>query len=271
MLKPGEKANILIEGTIGTGKTTSLLTILTETDRELFIMATEPGIHTIMTGLTEEQDARLHWHYVPSASTDWDILIENAELVNKLPMDALQKCSMNRSEYQQFIQVYAGLADFTCQKPNCACGNKSFGPVDSWEADKVLTVDGLSGLNKMSADLTCGAKPIKTQPEWGVMQDNLRRMLDKLTSDTKCSFVLIAHMDRNKDELTGGTYLTVSTLGQKLAPDIPKFFDEVIYAYRQGAKFFWSTTETKTDLKSRILPLTDEITPTFKHFFGEPE
>lgn len=269
-LKTNEKANILLEGPIGTGKTSSLKTILNETDKELFVLATEPGIHTILGELAEtDKTGRVHWHYVSPAKVEWDTLLSNASQINKLPMEALQKTNMSKSEYKQFIEVLSALADFTCQRPDCPCGNKSFGPVDSWGPERVLAIDGLTGLSKMAMDLVTGAKPIKTLPEWGVAQDNLRRLLDKLTTDTACSFVLIAHMDKKQNQITGGTYLTVSTLGQALAPDIPKFFDEVIYAYRQGDGFFWSTVEANTDLKSRILPLEEEITPTFAHFFGK--
>lgn len=267
-LRSDEKVNILLEGQIGTGKTSALKTILETTDKELFILACEPGIHTIMNEVPKEHQDRLHWHYVPPATTDWDILIDNAEKVNKLPMDALQKANMHRSDYQQFIQILSAMANFTCQKPDCACGNKEHGAVDSWDASRVIAIDGLTGLSKMAMDLVVGAKPIKTQPEWGVAQDNLRRFLDKMTSDTKCSFVLIAHMDKKIDQVNGGSYLTVSTLGQALAPDIPKFFDEVIYVYREGEKYFWSTVESRTALKSRLLPVSDEIKPTFAHFFG---
>lgn len=259
-LKKDEKINVLLHGPIGTGKTTSLKTVV-DCGKELFILATEPGIHTIMGATSEE---KVHWHYVQPAKTPWDVLIDNAEKINKLPMSALQGLpGLNKSGYVQFIEVLSTLADFTCDRTG-----KNFGPVDDWGPERVLAVDGLSGISKMSLQLVCGAKPIKTQPEWGVAQDNLRNLLDKLTSDTKCSFVMLAHTARKENKLDGGTYITVSTIGQALAPDIPKFFDEVVYANRIGTKFSWSTIEGNVDLKSRILPLEEDIKPDFSQIFG---
>lgn len=262
-LKPDEKANILIEGPIGTGKTTSLITI-PDCGKELFILACEPGIHTIM-GDTDPE--KVHWHYISPAKTDWDTLIDNAEKMNKLPMDALQKMpGMNKHEYRQFIEVLTTLANFKCDRTG-----EEFGAADDWGTDRVLAIDGLSGLSKMSLQLVCGAKPIKSQPEWLCAQDNLRNFLDKVTADTKCSTVLIAHTAKKENFITGGTHLTVSTIGQALAPDVPKFFDEVIFAERRADKFWWSTVEPNIDLKSRVLPLQDEIEPDFKLIFGDGE
>ncbi len=254
------KHNILLLGPIGTGKTTSLRTIIENTEKELFIVATEPGIHTILGDLPED---RCHWHYIPQAKTDWDVLQKNARLINSLTMGQLQELKgMNRSEYGQFIEVLDTFADFHCDR----CGGE-YGMIDDWGEDRVLAVDGLTGLSIMSMDLTVGAKPIKTQPEWGVAMDNLERLIGKLTGDTRCNFVLISHMAREKNEVTGGTIRTVDTLGNKLAPKIPKPFDEVIEALRSGDKFFWSTVGSDVDLKSRVLPLSGELPPDFSQIF----
>lgn len=269
-LRPDQKINVVLMGEIGTGKTSSIKTILRETDKKVYVIATEPGIHTILNEMAEELGAedRLHWAYVAPASTPWEVLIKTAGQVNKLPPDALQKAQMSKSDYQQFIELLGLLADFRCERPDCPCGNKSHGPVDDFGPDVVLVMDGLSGLSRMAMDLVTGAKPLKTLPDWGIAQDTLRRLLDKLTNDTKCSFVLIAHLEKKQDLINGGTHLTVSTLGQALSGDIPKPFDEVIYVHREQDKFFWSTIETKVAVKTRCLPFDDEIRPTFAHFFG---
>ena len=84
-------------------------------------------------------------------------------------------------------------------------------------------------MSQMAMDLTVGSKPIVTQPEWGAAMNTILRLVRKLCYDTKCTFVFNAHLERQDDELTGGTHKTVSTLGNKLAPEIIKPFDEVIY------------------------------------------
>ena len=167
--------------------------------------------------------SKVHYSKVMPATIDWDTLRMNAERTNTLDMKALQAApSPNKADFKQFIDVYATLAEFVDQH------GENFGAVDSWEDDRVLVIDGLSGLSKMSMHLVVGAKPVKTQPEWGCAMGNLQNLIEKLCDDTKCTFVLVSHVERQKDELTGGTHLTLSTLGNKLAPELVKLPDEII-------------------------------------------
>jgi hypothetical protein len=246
--------NCLVMGPVGTGKTTSLETI-PQAKHPLFVLSTEPGIANILS-----HDMRLcHWCYVPPAAEDWDTLRTNAVTANTMTMDQLQKQNPpNRNRYRQFVEVLDACANFKCD----VCG-ETFGPVDDLPQGSVFALDGLSGLSKMSMDLINGGKLIATQPEWGAAMGNLERFIGKCTSDLTPSFVLISHVDRESDELTLGTKLMVSTLGRKLAPRIPKFFDECVFAVRKGNKFLWSTTEPGVDLKVRRLPFSDALAPNF--------
>lgn len=259
------KYNIMLVGPVGTGKTYSTHTFL-EAEKELFILSTEPGIDTILAEWKkiDVDMSKIHYAKIMPASTDWDTHIQNAERTNLLTMEQLQKTqAVNKDEYKQFIDVWRTLADFTDQH------GENFGPVDDWDDSRVLILDGLSGLSRMSMQLVVGAKPIKTQPEWGCAMGNLQNLIEKLCDDTKCSFVLIAHVERQKDEISGGTHLTISTLGNKLAPELVKLPDEIIYTSREGDKFKWSTIESGIDLKSRCLPWSDDIEPTFAQMFEE--
>lgn len=91
------------------------------------------------------------------------------------------------------------------------------------------------------------------------------RIIKKWCSDLKCFFVLIAHIQREKDEIQGGTKIMVDALGTKLAPKVPKDFGDVVLAVRDGTKYCWSTTALQVDLKAATLPLSDKLDPTFKH------
>lgn len=258
--------NIMIVGPVGSGKTTALRSIVEDCGKELFVIATEPGIEQIL-GKTAAKGAlpedKCHWHYVSPAEIGWDVLAKNAQLVNRLSIADLQKMvDPNRSKFTQFIELLGTLADFKDDRTG-----ESFGAVDSWDDSRVLAIDGLSGISQMAMDLVVGSKPVKTQPEWGAAMDTLLRLVRKLCYDTKCTFVLNAHIERQLDETGGGTHLTVSTLGNKLAPELIKPFDEIIYTKRTQGKFYWSTTQMQVDLKTRVLGWGDEFTPTFKHFF----
>lgn len=252
------KVNTILLGPTGTGKTTSLRTAV-EAGCPLFVLATEPGIENILT-----HGPRCHWAYIPPAAEDWSTLSDNANKIASFSVEQLLKMPWPRKgDYRQFEQVLRKCAQFECD----VCGER-FGPVDALDANCMFAIDGLTGLSKMSMDLVVGGKPIASQPEWGVAMGNLERFIAKACADTKCSFTLISHVERETDEVTGGTRLMVSTLGRRLAPKLPRMFDEVVYCRRQGGRFYWSTTENGVDLKARRLPFSDTIAPDFSQLLG---
>jgi hypothetical protein len=120
----------------------------------------------------------------------------------------------------------------------------------------------------MAMNLVVGSKPVKSQADWGVAQDNLERLIQKLCIDTQCHFILIAHAEREVDEVAGGSKIMAATLGKKLAPRLPRFFSDVVLADRQGTKFTWSTAVAGADLKARNLPVADGLAPSFSQIIA---
>jgi hypothetical protein len=114
-----------------------------------------------------------------------------------------------------------------------------------------------------SMNLVTGSKPVKSMADWGVAIDNLERLITKLTTGLRCHFAMTAHLERETDEITGGTQLMASTLGKKLAPKLPRFFSDVVHCKRDGTKWVWATDTTNVDLKARNLPIKDGMQPTF--------
>ena len=112
-------------------------------------------------------------------------------------------------------------------------------------------------------DLTIGDKVTAHQGEWGIAMNMIDKLLLTLTSNLQCLFVLTAHIEREMDEVTGGTKLMTSTLGRKLAPKIPRFFSEVVLTSTEGGKYYWNTTSANIDLKHRALPLGQKLNPSF--------
>lgn len=252
MSLPG--VNVMLMGPSGTGKTYSIRTWL-EAGVTPFCIFTEPGFEV----LGDVPETKLHWHYIPPATADWGSMIDSAEKINQLSFESLTKLSdINKRKHSQFIEVLRCLSNFTCQRTG-----EQFGPVDSWGTDRVLVVDSLSGLNIMAMNLVVGSKPVKSMSDWGVAQDNLERLVQKLCMDTRCHFVLIAHSERETDEVLGGSKIMASTLGKKLAPKLPRFFSDVIFAVKEGSKFSWSTAALGADLKARNLPIADGLAPDF--------
>jgi len=246
--------NVLLLGASGTGKTTSIKTLVAKGITP-FCIFTEPGFE-VLSGIPAD---KLHWHYIPPANTAWESMIDSATKINQLSFESLTKLTdINKRGYGQFIDLLRALNNFKCDRDG-----KEYGDVCKWGTDRAIVLDSLSGVNIMAMNLVVGSKPVKHQGDWGVAMDNLERLIQKLCTDTQSTFVLIAHAEREVDEVMGGSKIMAATLGRKLAPRLPRFFSDVVLADKQGAKFTWSTAAVGADLKARNLPIADGLVPDF--------
>ena len=244
----------MLVGPTGTGKTYSIRTLI-DAGITPFVLFTEPGMRT----LSDIPCEHLHYKYIPPASPSWDDLLENAKKINTMSFKALtQMGDMGKQKYGQFLQVLTAMNDFTCDR----CG-QHFGDVAQWSTDRAICIDSLSGLNIMAMDMVVGAKPVKAMGDWGVAMDNLERFLMAMTTNLRAHFVLTAHLEREQDEVTGAIHLMASTLGKKLAPRLPRFFDDVVLCQNKEGKFSWATEAINVDLKYRNLPPGKELPPSF--------
>ena len=254
--------NTLLVGESGSGKTYSLRTLV-EQDVETFVLFTEPGMRTLADiGC----DQGFHFHYVQPARPTFATMADSMQKINRaLDLESLTKQkNWSKQEYQQFIEVVTSLNNFKCDR----CG-KEFGSVDTWNTDRALVIDSLSGLNIMAMDLAAGSKPVKSPADWGTAMDNLERFINRLCTGTQCHFVLTAHLERERDEVTGGVTLMASTLGQKLAPKIPRYFDDVVQCVREKDLWYWSTATRNVALKARNLPISEKLDPSFAGILRE--
>jgi hypothetical protein len=253
---PGLK--VLLLGATGSGKTHSLLTLL-DAGVTPFILFTEPGMATAAKVLKEGgyslDDCK--WHYISPANQSFGSMITMSQNLNKMSFEMIAKLQdPNKSQYLQWVEVLRTCENFIDDRTGVSYGN-----IGDWSTDRALCVDSLSGLNDMAMSLIVGSRPTRSMPDWMIAQNNLEGFLNKLCTDTKCHFVLTGHLEREPDEITGGIQLMVSTLGKKLAPKIPRYFDEVVMCKHTGDQFVWSTSEGNVDLKSRVLPISNSITP----------
>lgn len=254
--------SILLMGPAGTGKTTSLSSILAS-GLNLRMLATEP---TAPSRVLDEcakrkiDNSRFHWQFVSPSTPKWDSLKESARLISMLSMKDLSNLTQGiaKPDNSQWITFLNAISDFTSSR-----SGEKFGDATEWGDDTCFVIDGLTGVNFMSRALTVGLKPTPSPGEWGVMQGNILDVVRKLATDCKCFFVLIAHVERETNELTGLQNITVSTLGAKLAPKIPPWFTTVVLSKKLDASFFWSTSETGVETKNGDLPLSKELSPSF--------
>lgn len=253
MIVPGIK--VLLSGGTGSGKTYSFRTLI-EAGITPFVIATEPGIEATLGDI---EDPHIHWKYIPPAAQTWDDLLEGATKVNTLSYKALSNLDdISKRKYHQFLDLITCLANFTCDR----CG-QSFGCVDDWGTDRALSIDSLSGVNIMALEMVVGAKPVRSQGEWGIAMDYLEKLITRLCAGVPCHFILTSHMQMISDEQTGQQQLMPLVLGQKLAPKIPRFFDDVIQTTQKGGKFYWHTASLRADLKARHIPIGENLPPTF--------
>lgn len=253
----------LLMGPPGCGKTDVLVTMLLS-GLELFVVVTEPtGVDSLIDACERRKAPieRLHWAVVNPASGGWAGMKEMGLKINSMSYKDLSelKSGIGRETMKQYPKLLSLFENFVCDRTGLA-----YGDVTEWDASRALVVDSLSGLNIIMMQHTVGFKPSPHQGEWGIAMNSLEMLLLKLSSDCKCFFVLTAHVEKEPDELTGGTKIYASALGRKLAPKIPRFFSEVILARKSGTDFMWSTASSEADLKFRALPNSDKIIPSFQ-------
>ncbi len=247
-------ANVLLMGASGAGKTYAIQTLIAKGITP-FCVFTEPGFEV----LGHIPPDKLHWHYIKPADQDWASMIDSATKINTLSFESLTKLAdISKKSYDQFIDLLRSLNDFKCDRDG-----RSYGDVCKWGTNRALVLDSLSGVNIMAMNLVVGSKPVKHMGDWGVAMDNLERLVQKLCIDTQAHFILIAHTERETDEVMGGSKIMASTLGKKLAPKLPRFFSDVVLAEKRGDKFIWTTVNPTADLKARNLPLADNMPPNF--------
>lgn len=243
---------VLLMGPAGTGKTFSIGSLV-ETGIEVFYLALEPGLASLkgyFTDKKKEIPSNLHWHVLDPATASFEDMLDMAGKINTLSYDSLTKMTdPKRSRYNQFITLLSVLNNFTCHRTG-----ESFGSVDNWGPNRALVIDGLAGINQAAMTLVVGARPAKSQPDWQVAQDLIDKLIRKLSYACACHFILIAHVERETDQVLGGSRIMPSTLGRALAPKFPSIFTEAILTVREGTSWLWDTANSQADVKATNLP-----------------
>jgi hypothetical protein len=258
-LLPGVK--VLLEGPTGTGKTYSIGT-LTDTGLDLFYLGLESGMESLLGYWTDRGKPvpdNLKWHSLKQSEGGLENLFKGAEQIGSLTQDSLYKVQdFERAKNNRFKEVLAVLSNFKDQRTG-----QEFGSVHKWGPNKALVIDGLTGLGVAAMNMVVGNKPVRSQTDWGISMDQVEKIL-RMLCDYSMHFVLLGHIERETDLVQGGSKITVSTLGVKLAPKIPPLFSDVVLAQRNGTVWTWSTASPQADLKSRNLGIADNLPPSFK-------
>ena len=259
-IDPAAAPKVLLLGEIGSGKTRSIRTLV-EAGIEVFFIATEPGFETLLGDIPPD---KLHWTYVQAYASSMSSLMATAKLVQQYDTEQIKKMpGVNRQKYNQWFDLLNACNNFVDARTGTA-----YGDVFELKPHQALVIDSLSGINNMAVNLLAGDKPCMSWPEYDACQFNIRQFVNTLTQGLKCWFVLTAHIERETDPATGLTRLMASTVGKALAPQLPKFFSEVILCKKRlvGDKleWVWDNIDPDARLKFRNLPPAPNHRPDFK-------
>lgn len=257
--------NILLEGPSGTGKTYALKTLVewcNQYQMEVFVLFTESGLETLLgawSDLSKPIPPNLRWKVLQTKPISLASLITAADNVGKLSYESITKLSDPlRGQNNAFHGILSACSNFHDDRTG-----KDFGAVDTWGSSRVLVIDGLTELANAAMKMVIGSKPTASMPDYGVAQNNLMNFLRLCTQGANCHFVLIAHVSREKDEITGGIRLMTKAIGSAISGDIPPMFSDVIYAVREATNFYWDTASSMVDVKTRNLPIQAKLPPDF--------
>ena len=258
---------VLLEGPSGTGKTYALGTLVDWAARQdppipvcaLFI---EQGLETLLGYWADRGKPvpdNLFWQTAYTKPVSLKQLIKAAGDTGRMTYEGLTKMQdFDRANNNGFEKILMACADFTDERTG-----RKMGSLESWPARHIFLCDSLSEFANAAMKMVIGSKPTASQPDYGVAQNNLMNWLRLVTQGCSCTFVMTAHVDREKDEITGSIKLMTSAVGKAMAKDIPQLFSDVIYTWREGATWWWDTATSVVDVKTRNLPINSKIPPDF--------
>lgn len=255
----------LLEGPSGTGKTYAIGTCVDWCEKnniEVFVLFTESGLEALLGYWTDNGKpvpANLHWHVLDSKTLSMTQLKDQANKIGNFSYETLTKMTdATRGQNNAFEKLLSVCFDFEDHRTG-----KKFGAVDSWGPDRFFWLDGLTELVVAITKMVIGNKPTMAPPEYGMAQNSLMNFLRLCTNGMRCHFGLIAHVSREKDEISGGIKLMTKAIGTAISGDIPPLFSDVIYTVREGKEFTWDTSTSQVDVKTRNLPIAAKIKPDF--------
>lgn len=264
---------ILLEGPSGTGKTFALGTLVEWASKqtpqiEVFCIFTENGLETLLGYFLDsgkKVPENLHYHVIKTPTLDLAALIGGAQDAGKLSYAALTaKVDGNRAVNNPWERFLTVLMDVPCDRTG-----KKYGNIGTWDSTRILVNDSLSETANACFKMVVGNKPVASQPDYQVAQNNLINWLRYMTQSLQCTFVITAHVQRQTNELTQSTQVMTKAIGKAIGDEIPQLFSETIFTVREGAAWYWDTAAAGVDTKTRYLPVQSKLRPDFSQIMDK--
>lgn len=261
---------LLAYGESGTGKTYPISTLLGAGKKIRLFALENNSLQTFIKGL-EDYDQKVKSGkapayaedaigiYVPerkSRSLEEQIKFETRML--GMEAKAMREATdMKKSEKNDYVEFLKAMANFTD-----AVTGENFGKVTG--DNTVVVVDSLTMLCNMIKLHCVGDKMQLSLPDYGTLQDRLMSFIYQVTDIQKCHIVMMAHpSDRTNDTTTGAQRIYPLSFGRAVETILPAAFTEVVWTYRKGGKFLWSTDESVAVTRHTHLPCSKEIEPDY--------
>lgn len=262
---------IITEGPTGTGKTFALGTLVDWAQKNgarVHVLFTENGLESLL-GYWRDRNLPvpecLAWHVVPVAAMDLTALIRAAKDAGSMNYEGLTKQidpdRARNNPWEKFLTILTDVPDDRTKK--------NFGNIGTWGTDQILVVDSMSEAANLCFKMQVGKKPVASQPDYQVAQQNFLNWLRWMTQSLRCTFVITAHVQRQTNELTGITQIMTKVIGRALSDEVPQLFSEVIYTRREGTTWVWDTAATNVDTKTRYLPISQKLDPNYAQIMSK--
>jgi len=259
----------LLMGPAGTGKTYALGSIV-DAGYELFYLGLENGIESLIGRWVDKGlpiPPNFHWATAAGQTASFAEQLDNAVKANTLSLESLAKLNdTNKTKYDGMRKLLGCLNNFQDERTK-----QSFGPVDTWDYKRVIAIDGLTGIGEAAMSNLIGGKAVRNQSDWGIAQSFVMNTIKQLTDNVHCHVVLLAHIERETDQVLGGVKLMPATLGKAISGLIAPKFSDVILTVREGSNWKWDTANPMADLKTRSFPISNNIPPDFAPIFKKWE
>ena len=244
-------------GASGTGKTTAIKTLL-EAGLEVFVLFTEPRWAPLAQFGASDG---FHYNFVKPSTTSFKHLIARAKRIQHTSWNSLKEQISDPEKgvhAQAYVNMLEQIDNFVCTETG-----REYGNVGEWDNTRAFVFDSLSGLNTMAMKFITGMAMARSQPQWGAAQEAELQIISQLCYDTQCTFILTAHVDKVYDETEGTHIKMIKALGQKLAPQVPTLFDDVVLSYKESGRYLWTNMRDGYDLKPTWLPAGDKLFPSY--------